>query len=43
MNSKLNKKQEACIAFGNFSKEYPQVSETMKTRLKKEMSKLKCP
>lgn len=41
--SKLNKKQEACIAFANFAKEYPQVSETMKTQLKKEMSKLKCP
>lgn len=40
--AKLNKKTEACIAFTNFGKEYPQVSETMKSRLKKEMTKLKC-
>ena len=41
--SKLNKKDEACIAFKNFTKEYPKVSESMKKRLEKEMNTLSCP
>ena len=41
--SKMNKKNEACIAFKNFSKEYPQVSESMKRRLDAEVQKLSCP
>lgn len=40
--AKLKKKQEACIAFQNFSKEYPKVSESMKKRLQSEMQKLSC-
>lgn len=41
--SKLNKKNEACIAFKNFAKEYPKVSDSMKKRLEKEEQKLSCP
>ena len=41
--SKLNKKDEACIAFKNFTKEYPKVSESMKKRLETEVQKLSCP
>ena len=40
--AKLNKKQEACIAFKNFAKEYPKVSDFMKKRLDKEMRQLSC-
>lgn len=39
---RLNKKEEACIAFQNFSKEYPKVPEAMKKRLQKELQKLSC-
>lgn len=41
--TKLNKKEEACIAFKNFAKEYPKVSDSMKKRLEKEIQKLSCP
>lgn len=41
--AKLNKKEEACIAFKNFAKEYPKVSDSMKKRLEKEIQKLSCP
>lgn len=41
--SKLNKKEEACIAFKNFAKEYPKVSDSMKKRLEAEVQKLSCP
>ena len=41
--SKLNKKDEACIAFKNFTKEYPKVSDSMKKRLETEVQKLSCP
>lgn len=41
--AKLNKKEEACIAFKNFAKEYPKVSDSMKKRLDKEVQKLSCP
>ena len=41
--SKLNKKEEACIAFKNFAKEYPKVSDSMKKRLETEVQKLSCP
>ncbi len=41
--AKMNKKKEACIAFENFVKEYPKVSESMKKRLDKEVQKLSCP
>lgn len=41
--ARLNKKEEACIAFKNFSKEYPKVSDGMQKRLQKEISKLSCP
>lgn len=41
--AKLNKKDEACIAFKNFTKEYPKVSESMKKRLETEVQKLSCP
>ncbi len=40
--ARMNKKEEACIAFKNFSAEYPKVSESMKKRLQKEMNKLSC-
>lgn len=40
--ARMNKKEEACIAFKNFSTEYPKVSESMKKRLQKEMNKLSC-
>lgn len=40
--ARMNKKEEACIAFKNFSAEYPKVSESMKKRLQKEMTKLSC-
>lgn len=41
--TKLNKKEEACVAFKNFAKEYPKVSDSMKKRLEKEIQKLSCP
>ena len=41
--ARLNKKDEACIAFKNFAKEYPKVSDSMKKRLEKEVQKLSCP
>ena len=41
--AKMNKKDEACIAFKNFAKEYPKVSDSMKKRLEKEEQKLSCP
>ncbi len=41
--AKLKKKEEACIAFKNFTKEYPKVSDSMKKRLDKEVQKLSCP
>lgn len=41
--AKLNKKDEACIAFKNFAKEYPKVSDSMKKRLETEVQKLSCP
>lgn len=41
--AKLKKKEEACIAFKNFAKEYPKVSDSMKKRLDKEVQKLSCP
>ena len=41
--AKMNKKEEACIAFKNFAKEYPKVSDSMKKRLEKEIQKLSCP
>ncbi len=41
--SKLNKKQEACVAFQNFEKEFPKASESMKDRLDEELKKLSCP
>ena len=40
--ARLNKKQEACIAFKNFLTEYPKVSDSMTKRLQKEMNKLSC-
>lgn len=40
--ARMNKKEEACIAFKNFSAEYPKVSESMTKRLQKEMTKLSC-
>lgn len=40
--ARLNKKKEACIAFKNFSKEYPKVSDAMKKRLEKEAAKVGC-
>lgn len=40
--ARMNKKEEACIAFKNFSTEYPKVSESMTKRLQKEMTKLSC-
>lgn len=40
--ARMNKKEEACIAFKNFSTEYPKVSESMTKRLQKEMNKLSC-
>lgn len=41
--AKMNKKEEACVAFKNFTKEYPKVSDTMKKRLETEVQKLSCP
>ena len=41
--AKLKKKDEACIAFKNFTKEYPKVSDSMKKRLETEVQKLSCP
>lgn len=41
--AKMNKKEEACVAFKNFTKEYPKVSDTMKKRLEAEVRKLSCP
>ena len=41
--ARLNKKNEACIAFKNFTKEYPKVSDSMKKRLEKEVRSLSCP
>lgn len=41
--SKMNKKDEACIAFKNFTREYPKVSDSMKKRLETEVQKLSCP
>lgn len=41
--AKLNKKDEACIAFKNFTREYPKVSDSMKKRLETEVQKLSCP
>lgn len=41
--AKMNKKEEACVAFKNFTKEYPKVSDTMKKRLEAEVQKLSCP
>ena len=41
--AKLKKKDEACIAFKNFTKEYPKVSDSMKKRLETEEQKLSCP
>ena len=41
--AKLKKKDEACIAFKNFEKEYPKVSDSMKKRLETEIQKLSCP
>lgn len=40
--ARMNKKQEACIAFKNFLTEYPKVSDSMTKRLQKEMNKLSC-
>lgn len=40
--ARLNKKKEACIAFQNFSREYPKVSDAMKKRLENEAKKLGC-
>lgn len=40
--ARMNKKEEACIAFKNFSTEYPKVSDSMTKRLQKEMSKISC-
>ena len=41
--ARLKKKDEACIAFKNFTKEYPKVSDSMKKRLETEVRKLSCP
>ncbi|MBR4127502.1 MAG: tol-pal system protein YbgF [Alphaproteobacteria bacterium] len=41
--AKMNKKEEACVAFKNFTKEYPKDSDTMKRRLEAEVRKLSCP
>ena len=41
--ARMNKKEEACVAFKNFTKEYPKVSDTMKKRLEAEVQKLSCP
>ena len=40
--ARMNKKEEACIAFKNFLTEYPKVSDSMTKRLQKEMNKLSC-
>ena len=41
--ARLKKKEEACIAFRNFTKEYPKAPDAMKKRIEAEIQKLSCP
>ncbi len=41
--ARLEKKKEACTAFKNLSKEFPNASQTLQSRAKSEAEKLSCP